>query len=383
MAGVTKRSLDFQVLWRLLGGTLVWMAVAFLLLTVVLFSSIRVGRVTGEQVGVLLNRLNGEITVIEQSGVRIYNGLLNEFHVLDKTLQVIEMTELVGRGDRSEKDDLKIKTIDGSDVYVDLKVQYKIIPSMADVVIKTSGPDEAFKEKWARDYARSICRNYLGELTTEEFYDTSLRDAKVALAKTAANERLNPYGIEFDSFVIPRKPHFYEEYEDMIKRKKLADQGVLEEESKAKAAKQKQETMTVQETNKKNVAVEGFKGQMEQLIIEAQAESERARKEADAYFQKVTVGAEAALYEMQQQAEGVLAKKKAEAEGIEAMREALEGEGGRNMVKMEYASKLSDVTITGQPFTLQSDTKRLEHLEGTPREERQAAGEASGTGEGS
>ncbi len=370
---------DMKAVQHLLGGGLVWMAIAFLMVMITLFTTIRTGSVSGEQVGVLLNKVTGKITVINQSGVKIYNGILQEFHVLDKTLQTLDMTKVAGRGDRSSKDDLKIKTVDGSDVFVDLKVQYKMIPEMAADVVRTSGLGDAYKEKWARDYVRSICRNHLGALTTEEFYDTSLRTGKIIAAKTAANKCLNPYGILIDSIVIPTKPQFYDEYEAMIKEKKLADQEVLEEESKSKAAKQKQETMLVEERNIKNVAVEQFKGEMEQLVIQAKAEAERAMKSADAYHSKVTIGAEAALYEMTQQAEGVLAKKKAEAEGIEALKTALEGEGGRNMVKMEYAKKLSGVTITGQPYTIQGNTERFMHIDGEVRSKHGVAQEGEGS----
>ncbi|HIJ74643.1 MAG TPA: hypothetical protein HPP83_11135, partial [Candidatus Hydrogenedentes bacterium] len=335
MLGETRPP-DFRALQKVVGGSLIWFALAFLLVMVFLIATIRIEGVSGEQVGIKLNKLNGEIEVINKAGKEIYNGITHDFSVVDKTIQTLDMTELVGRGDRKGKDDLKVKTVDGSDVYVDLKVQYRIIPEMADVVVRTSGLGEAYKKLWARDYVRSVCRNSLGELTTESFYDSSLRGAKVLEAKKVINEKLQPFGIEIDSLVIPRKPHFYAEYEEKIKKKKLADQGVLEQQSEALAAKQRQETRIVEETNRKNVAVEQFEGQMKQLVIEAKAQATRAKKAADAYYNKVTIGAEAALYQMTQDAEGILAKKKAEAEGIEALKKALEGEGGRNMVKMEY-----------------------------------------------
>lgn len=358
-----RNTVQLQALKRMMAGYLIWPAIAFVLIAVVLFSSIRIGRVSGEQVGIMLNKINGKITIIPQSGTKIYNGITHEFYVLDRTLQTLEMTETEGRGDRKGVDDLKIKTIDGSDVNVDLKVQHKIDPGMADVVITTSGPGDQYKQKWARDYVRALCRNYLGELTTEEFYDSSKRDAKIIVAREQANKLLNPFGIEIDSIVIPQKPHFYAEYEEMIKKKKLADQAVLEEQSKALAAKQGQLTMIVEETNKKNVAIEQFEGEMKRKIIDAEAEGERIRKQADAYYDQVTIGAEAQLYQMKKDAEGILAKKKAEAEGIEALKKALEGEGGRNMVKMEYARKLQSMTISGKPFSISSETERFEHLQ--------------------
>ncbi len=359
-----KKPLDLKALQQITGGSLLPLACAFLLVAIFLFNTVRIGRVSGEQVGILLDKRTGKIEVISQSGVRIYFGLLSEFYVMDKTLQTLDMTEVEGRGDRIGRDDLKIKTIDGSDVYVDLKVQFKLNPDLAAEVIATSGPGDRYKDKWARDYTRSLVRNYLGELTTEEFYDSSKRAVKIVLAHKEANARVNPYGIEIDSIVIPKKPHFYAEYEEMIKTKKLADQAVLEERSKALAAKQKQLTLMVEETNKKNVAVKQFEGEMSQKVIQAEAEGERTRKAADAYYDQVTIGAEASLYQMTKSAEGILAKKKAEAEGIEAMKKALAGEGGRNMVMMEYAKKLKNIIITGKPFTIQGTVERFEHLKG-------------------
>ena len=355
---------NLEALKKILGSGLVPVAIAFVLIAALCFMTIRIDHVTGAQVGIMLDRFTGEITVVEESGAKIYNGIRHSFSVLDKTLQTLEMTEARGRGDRSGKDDLKIKTIDGSDVFVDIKVQYRIMPEEADLVVTSSGLRDNYKQKWARDYARSIGRNYLGELTTEEFYDASKRDAKLVLARNDLNKRLNPFGLNVDSIVIPQRPHFYAEYEAMIKKKKLADQAVLEEQSKALAAKQGQLTLIVQETNLKNVAVEQYEGSMRQKVIEAEAESNRLRKDAEAYYEQVTIAATAKLYEQIQTAEGITAQKAAEAEGISAMNEALSAPGGRNMVKLEYARKLQGITITGKPFTLEGHTERFEHLKG-------------------
>lgn len=355
---------DLQALHGMFGNSLIWIGAAFLLLMVSIFALIRVKPVTGEEVGIMLHRVTGEVEVINQSGMKIYFALLHDFYVLDKTLQTLEMTADVSRGERKGRDDLKIKTKDGSDVYVDLKVQYKIDPDMAAQVVATSGVGDNYKEKWARDYVRSVCRNNLGELTTEEFYDGSKRNLATIQTRTTINERLQPFGIIVDRIVIPRRPTFYKDYEEMIKKKKLADQAVLEEQSKALAAKQRQETLKVQETNKKNVAVEEYEGEMRQKVIAVEAAGEKARKAADAYHEKITVEAGATLYAAKKEAEGILAQKQAEADGIKALRQALEGKGGRNMVKLEYARRLKDMTISGKPYTVDRSVQRFEHLQG-------------------
>ena len=343
---------SLEVLRKFFGGSLTLISIALLAIILLLITSVRVGRVDGTQVGVLLNKMSGKMEVIPRSGVRIYNGITHEFHVLEKTLQTLDMTG---------KESLKIKTMDGSDVYVALKVQYRITPEKADLVLTTSGPKDSYKRKWARHYVRSICRDHLGELTTEEFYDSSKRNVKIVQARQESKKRLQRFGIQIDDVVVPQKPRFYAKYEALIKKKKLADQAVLEEQSKALAAVQRKETAKVDETAKKNVALEQFRGEMEKKIIQANAESGRLQRAADAYHEKNTVGADAEFYRLKQQAEGTLARKKAEAQGIEALKKALEGEGGRNMVKMEYAKKLKNLKITGQPYTVKSRTERFEH----------------------
>ena len=99
------KNIDIQALQRVLGGSMIWLAAAFLTLMIFAFKTIRVESGSGEQIGFLLSKISGKITVIDRSGKQIFNGLTKEFYVIDKTLQTIEMTEAVGRGDRKEKDD--------------------------------------------------------------------------------------------------------------------------------------------------------------------------------------------------------------------------------------------------------------------------------------
>lgn len=353
---------DFEAIRKLVGGSGPWVLMALVVAVAALFYSVRVAKVTGEQVGVKLNKITGKTKVVTQSGTVIYNGITNEFFVLDKTVQTLEMTEVQGQGDRAGKDDLKIKTVDGSDVFVDLKVQYRMVRGSADTVLETSGPGDQYKRKWARDYVRSLVRNHLGALTTEEFYDATLRDERLADAKEEVNEKFKDFGIRIETIGIPREPHFYAEYEEMIKNKKLADQAVLTEQSKALAAKQLRETMIVEQTNKMNVEIEEFSGRMEQKTIVAQAEAEKAREAAEAYHERITIGAGATLYEMGKKAQGILAQRQKEAQGLKELMAALEGPGGRNMVKLEYAKRLKDVVIQGQPITLGAEASRFQHL---------------------
>lgn len=332
--------------------------VAILALIVFLLTNIRIIRVAGSEIGIKINNISGEIEVISDSGTNIYNGLVSSFYLVDTADQRLEMTADPQRGDRRQQDDLRIKTVDGSDVYVDLTINYSVRRDQVNVVAATSGLGDAYKLKWVRDYSRSICRSVFGEMTTEEFYDASIREEIANKAKIELNSRLNPFGIEVLK-VIPEKFRFHQEYEEKIRAKKLADQEVEEQISKANAAQQNQIFRVVEGTKKKEVFLASIAGQMEQLIVQANANADKMIKEAEAYAIETKRGAEGKFYEMEQNAKAITAKKKAEAEALAKLAEALEGEGGRNIVKMEYAQRLKNMEVSGQPYSVDNTSERF------------------------
>ncbi|MDP4610996.1 MAG: SPFH domain-containing protein [Opitutales bacterium] len=339
-------------------GSLALLLLALVALTVFLMVTFRVQRVSGTEVGIKVNNVTGNIEVIAESGTNIYNGLLNTFHLLDMTVQRLEMVSESGRGQRSGRDDLRIKTVDGSDVFLDLTINYQLDRAMVEAVVTTSGLEDAYKYKWVRDYSRSVCRSVFGEMTTEEFYDASIRNDKAEKARLELNKLLQDYGLVVSS-VIAEKFSFHPEYEERIRAKKLADQEVEEQVSKAKASLQNQIFRVVEATKKKEVFLATFDGEMQKLIVEATANAERDIKQAEAYVIDTKLGADADFYSRDKNSQAILVQAQAEGEGLTVMAQAYEGVGGVNLIKRAYAEKIGDMKITGQPFTIESKTERL------------------------
>lgn len=355
-------------------GTLILALITTVLLLALLLVGLRFGEVNGTQIGALLNNINGEVEVITSAGTHVYNGITKTFHVLDKTVQQVEMSQ-------ENDDELKIKTVDGSNVQLDLNIMYSIQlePDAIRELLKDSGIGDSYKVKWIRDYGRSICRSAFGELTTEEFYDPAKRQEKAMKAMNELNSRLNPHSLMVIQ-VNPKNFRFYKEYEEKIREKKLADQSVEEEISKARAAEQVMERMRVEAQKEKEVEIQKVKGAMEELIVTANADAERVIEEAKAYAVSTSVGAEAELYTMQSKAEAILAKGKAEAEGYKKLSDAMKGEGGVNLVKLEYSKRLNTMTLTGQPFVVGGVTERFEHYEEPASRRGTASGAAAASG---
>jgi len=340
--------------YTLLGSCLiVWSIVFFLMFAM--------GNIDAEEVGILVNNLTGTVTVYEHPGTYFYNAITSDLHVIDKREQTLEMTANERRGDIKGVDFVRIKTRDGSDVSVDVTVNYRIIPSKAELILTESGQGGQYKTKWVRDYSRSICRNILGELSTEEFYQSDLRSEKADAAMAALNKLLEPHGIKIRNVQV-QSFAFYKEYEEKIKEKKLADQEVEEEKSKAQAATEEKKRRRIEQTNRKTVEIAKFVGTLKKNELEMVAQSEKARKRSDAYCYSTKITADAKLIKLSAQSKAILAEKRAEAKGVEKMCKALAGPGGRNLVMMEYAKKLKHVTLLGQPYSLENRVDKVQHL---------------------
>ena len=91
-------------------GSLILVLIALISLTVFFLVTFRVQRVSGTEVGIKVNNVTGDITVIAESGTNIYNGLPNSFHLLDMTVQRLEMVANPLR-ERSGRDDFGSKPL--------------------------------------------------------------------------------------------------------------------------------------------------------------------------------------------------------------------------------------------------------------------------------
>lgn len=301
-----------------------------------------------DQVAVIINNITGNITTIDHAGAIIYYPFIQDLYILDKSEQAAPMVSANISADYPQGNPVILKTRDGGDVSLDLVIQYRLISKIADHIVQNTGTGNVFKEKWIWDYAKTICRYEFGELEIGEFPDAEKRNLKTMEAKKEIDRLLNPHGIIMTSlnFIDYR---YYREYAEKIQERRIADKEVEEQTSRGYAAKENQERVVTEETKKLDVAVSRFRGQLYNMEINARAEAEKVKQEGIAYLLKAKLDADAEYERLKKEAEAILAVREAEAAGILALRDAYEGEGGRNLVKLEYAKRLKDAMISGTP----------------------------------
>lgn len=254
---------------------------------------------------------------------------INDWHTFDTKLQNMEMTLQARKGDRSGRDDLLFKTIDGNDISLDVIIAYKIDPTMAPYILQNiADSDSGLREKVVRTIARSKPRDIFGELTTEEFYDAAKRDKQAQKAKESLQLILQPMGIIVER-VLTKDYRFNEKYQKAIEDKKVADQLVARNKSAQHAA--------LEEYKRK---LEEARGDVNKMVADANGEYEKAKIRVDAYYEKQELIAKAIM------AEGI-----AEAKSILEMNKALESAGGEALVKLKIAEALQGKQIVLLPVS--------------------------------
>ena len=309
-------------------GRTLALGVSALLLALLAFLTFGVRSTGSTQVGIRVGKLFGADRVVPPGTTVLVSPLLHDWYLFDTKTQTLEM-----RVDPSSKraadpgQDLEFKTRDGNDISVDVTVLYHVDAQRAPMLLRdvAASMDEV---KWlvVRPLARSLPRDALNELSSEEFYDSDLRAAKENLALESLARALAPFGIECERVVLGNY-RFHAKYQDAIDAKKVADQAVNKNRSAADAA--------VKEWERE---LEKTRGEVGQTIAAERGKTQQLRLEADAYYESKKLGAEA-----------VLAERTANAEGIQKLRDAMSGPGGRTMVKLKIAEALKAKRIVQFP----------------------------------
>ncbi|HEY2029361.1 MAG TPA: SPFH domain-containing protein [Myxococcales bacterium] len=256
-----------------------------------------------------------------------FPAFITDWNVYNVALQNLEMVQAADRGDRSGRDDIEFKTHDGNDITVDVTVAWRIDPAKTPYMLERVGGTTAeVKENLVRPACRSIVRDVLNTMTSEEFYVSDKRFQKAEEARANLAKVLGPEGVIVER-VIMGEHHFHPDYEKVIHDKKLAEQTAERMVSEGHAAQQ--EALRNLET---------ARGQVTQKIATAQGSLNQVKLAADADY-----------FRSQRESEAILAEKRAHAKGVQKQNEAMSGAGGRTLVKLHVAEALAGKQIVFLP----------------------------------
>ena len=309
----------------------------FILLFVMLAALVlvRVVYVHPNEYGIKINRLGmarGVQATPYDAGLHFLLPFgIQSMEKLPRDLQVLELTNYPGataarnvRFDRAAH----IQTSDGFFVDVDVSIVYRLIDPYK--VFTTIGPGMLYETNGIIPKTEPALKQTLGELTTEEFYNSPLRVRKAEKARELLNAELKSKGIEVEQ-VLVRYFKYNDEIQKNIEEKKLKDQLVFKNQAEARAAIEQATLTKIIEEGKVAVSVE---------LEGGKAYITRRNAERDQYVRT-------------KRAEADLQIKLAEAARIRLKNDALQGQGSERMVGL----KMADVYRGLDVIVLPSDGK--------------------------
>ena len=216
-------------------------AIALLILAVILYRSCLV-YVHPDEFGIKVVKLGAHRGVqkkIYGPGLYFVVPGMQQMHRLPMGVQVLELTNsptTAALSSRQEKA-AHIQTSDGFFVDVDVSILYRI--SDPYLVFTMIGPGTLYEDNGIMPKAEPILKATLGELTTEEFYNSPLRVKRTNSAKGILNRELNPKGIKVEEVMV-RYFRYSKEIQKNIEEKKLKDQLVFKNRAEAGLPRKRQ-----------------------------------------------------------------------------------------------------------------------------------------------
>ena len=299
-----------------------------LLLVLLSLTLVGCATTTSTEVGVRTNLLGvledrGEQQVYEPGGIHFVLPIVNDWHALSISQQNLLMNASETSGDRPFSDDVAFKTKDGNNVYIDVNVMWRIDPTRTAYIVSNVGQSVGeIQERLVRPVARSVIRDVFNEITSEEYYQVTVKNRMAAQARDVLAKTLEPYGIIVDMLQV-QQHRFDTEYQAAINAQKQAEadvQTLIEQQKNAEVQKLSE--------------LEGKRAEWNRLLEDAQGAAGKARNEADGYYQMKTNAAKAVIVVAQ-----------AEAQGTRKEAEALGKLGGDAYVKMQVAKQFSGKRI--------------------------------------
>jgi len=310
------------------------------------------------EIAVIKNNLTGSETLKLTDGVVVHAPLgITRVYVLDKTLVPVRMTAQRGVGDRQGVDNVRIKTSDGTNVYVDVELAYNINPEMAQTIIRTFGRGNAYKLGFVRSLARSRVRDTLGQLSLQEISAAPKRQAKAEEAIIHINDLFSTFGLVITSLGITDLD-YSEQYKALITERLKVEQEILNQESARITAESEKLAAKAGADRRKNTMIEQIRGEQRKRVIDAEGHAIKILKEAEAETYKTRKEGDQQYEVALNEARAVEQEGLKKAEGIQRMVEAYRT-GGLALIRETLAAKYAGKQIKGKPYTLDSHVERL------------------------
>lgn len=343
-----------------------------------------------DEVAVVVDYWNGTQRVVETPG---YVSTLPYFQQVFRIHRRPAKYEMRGKNPENTQrvERLLVRAKDGSSFWFDsFTLQFALIPSMSGLALQDS---EILAHRLHHAYlqknglvdvpegeeppppidlsesmqvgaaavhavARSVLRDEFGRFSAEEVVLPENLTIATQESKRRLNELLEPHGVTVTQIATP-KPQFDRNYEQMIDRRKVANQDMerlretlaqIDDERRYVLSKVEKEMQIQRETQR---------GNLRRKVKQARQLDIRTRKEADVFYSEKVAEAEAIRSRMTQRADALVSRFDREAGSLLAHAQAYE-EGGLASVRAALIKRLGSIRFSLVPYSRDPAPGRVE-----------------------
>lgn len=235
--------------------------VAGVLLTVV---SAGVIVVAPQQIAVVFETLNGNLSEARREGTHIIIPVLQEATIYDISRQ--EYTMASGREEavaNRNDDGISARTLDGQEVELDVTVLFSLDPEQVNLIHRNW--EKRYVDSFVRPTVRNLVRNAVSNYNAEAIYGVSREELEHG-AEQAIQDRFALEGLILHDLQI-RSISFSAQFIEEIEAKVSAEQ-------RQQRAQTEAETRRIEATGRAQARIEEARGEAEAIVLNAQAQAE-------------------------------------------------------------------------------------------------------------
>ncbi|MHC4874229.1 MAG: SPFH domain-containing protein [Planctomycetota bacterium] len=283
-----------------------------------------------DKIGVKSNLLGqGIIKEDVKPGLCLIVPGMHKLELLDPTIQMISF---------SGKNSFPLTASDQFTTLLDISIFYRIEEKFAWNVYQNIGGKDSIRQLFT-DKAREAIFRVMGQMRTEDLYNSEKRLDSSAKTLDALNDALKESHLRAESLLI-RKVDFQKKFEDRLIAKQLLGQKQLLFKSKEKREKEQAKTQMIERDTM--FVVKQIQEEMNKEIVSLKAsnKAEIARIRADSEFKAKQMIAEADRMRRERIAEGEKLKAIAKAKGQKAVNDAYRSNGGKLLLTRKMVDNL-------------------------------------------
>lgn len=332
-------------------GVGIFLGVIIVLGTVLSFGT----SIKNTEVAVIVNNVTGTVSTYSNGGIIFHLPLgLTSVYKIDKSQRVIQMIH----GGKEGRNQICVKTNDGSNINMDVSLCFQIMASRANEVYRDLDDEENIEDILI-SLVRSEIRNNFGRLSTMEIAEASHRAPKLKMVEESLRTICEPLGLEIIS-ILAMNFTFVSEYDQIVRERKEADQILANQGDFSLAAEQEKKRLEAEAKRDKETAISQIQGELAKQLVVAKGEAARVFTKAEQQAYEEARSGEIALQAAEQEAIALKIEGQTRADAANQLIAAYD-KGGEALFREALTKFYSGVVISAKAYATSDRVDRLQY----------------------